>query len=356
METNDDSFIFDSESEIDDIKIKSSEIPEYILSGILAGLYYLPPERILKTQNGWGRRIKYDSFKKIDLNWKPIEYNIRNEDNVLEKYQNIFESIEYSFISRLYRGPDEINYIGGLRMYLFKPNALYCENFKSFVENYLSDLNTLDIKGLSMSNAGGFHSFPNLFEAQNDKCHPDLLNIIKAAVEICEFHDHSVSCTNSLKTLNNKLRNFQSTKEAEGWINISKHGHWNRLHTHEGAAWSGIYYLQNKKDLQVDKPYSGNLLIKPTPHFSENQYNMSDTEIARLNYEPFVLTKDSDCSTKNNIYAECEYIEFSAIENSMLIFPSYLHHAVFPLYINKNERSNKSSQRMSFAFNINIQK
>lgn len=31
-------------------------------------------------------------------------------------------------------------------------------------------------------------------------------------------------------------------------VNINRDGHWNRQHTHAGASWSGIYYIQSNKE------------------------------------------------------------------------------------------------------------
>ena len=30
-------------------------------------------------------------------------------------------------------------------------------------------------------------------------------------------------------------------------VNINRNGHWNRLHTHAGASWSGVYYIKSLK-------------------------------------------------------------------------------------------------------------
>lgn len=31
-------------------------------------------------------------------------------------------------------------------------------------------------------------------------------------------------------------------------VNINRNGHWNRLHTHAGASWSGVYYIKSVKE------------------------------------------------------------------------------------------------------------
>lgn len=31
-------------------------------------------------------------------------------------------------------------------------------------------------------------------------------------------------------------------------VNINRNGHWNRLHTHAGASWSGVYYIKSLED------------------------------------------------------------------------------------------------------------
>lgn len=94
--TMDDSFVFDGSS--DGVRLT----PEYLLSGILAGLYYLPPEYILKCQSGWGRRIRYDQYCQTLPHWDIVS----ETSNVRQNFDYIgratlartfsFDGIEFS--------------------------------------------------------------------------------------------------------------------------------------------------------------------------------------------------------------------------------------------------------------------
>lgn len=69
---DDDSFIFEEDDRAENFNEDVHETPDYILGGILAGLYYLPPEHILKEQSGWGRKIRYSSYQRLLTAWSPI--------------------------------------------------------------------------------------------------------------------------------------------------------------------------------------------------------------------------------------------------------------------------------------------
>lgn len=100
------------------------------------------------------------------------------------------------------------------------------------------------------------------------------------------------------------IRGLKSSVSAEVWLNISRHGHYNRLHTHEGATWSGVLYLSDGKDGK-SLSYSGDFIIKPTPHKKEDTYTLKAVELARL----------FSCN-------RCEYFQYSVREGEMLVFPS----------------------------------
>ena len=141
------------------------------------------------------------------------------------------------------------------------------------------------------------------------------------------------------------IRGLESSVSAEVWLNISRHGHYNRLHTHEGATWSGVLYLSDGKDGK-SLPYSGDFIIKPTPHKKEDTYTLKAVELARLSISDDICDRFS-CN-------RCEYFQYSVREGEMLVFPSYLHHAVLPLSIEKAKRA--STTRISIDFNFSEEK
>lgn len=89
----------------------------------------------------------------------------------------------------------------------------------------------------------------------------------------------------------NYRRKLQGHSEAEAWLNRNRHGHWNRLHTHEGAAWSGVYYAHSSNSAAAAS-YSGKLLLKPSAHRSEESYTMTPVELERLNCQSVCETKE----------------------------------------------------------------
>ena len=48
----------------------------------------------------------------------------------------------------------------------------------------------------------------------------------------------------------------------------------------------------------------------------------------------------------------CDYIEYEPEDGTMIIMPSYLQHAVLPLYIEKQDRGTVNGLRISMAFNF----
>ena len=65
-------------------------------------------------------------------------------------------------------------------------------------------------------------------------------------------------------------------QDVESWLNVSRNGCWNRLHTHEGAAWSGVYYAAAGSG--HTRKYAGKLVLKPTPHPAEDKWPLLPDE------------------------------------------------------------------------------
>jgi hypothetical protein len=222
-----------------------------------------------------------------------------------------------------------------------------------------------------------------------------------------------------------QIRELERYTEAEAWLNVSQHGCWNRLHTHEGAVWSGVYYVSTPNKMnnefaersyqqqhtssrssssssspssssssplsQSNVPTSqqqyvsgGELLLKPTPHPLEmDSYSLTAVEQNRLNSIPLheyggdgdgdgddhndsekcdtevhkgttqsietsssavTVCKTDTLPNEESDYGKpsfnkcravcmCDYITLDPEEGTMIIFPSYLHHAVLPLFV-----------------------
>mmetsp|Transcript_14779 Transcript_14779/g.22262 ORF Transcript_14779/g.22262 Transcript_14779/m.22262 type:complete len:451 (-) Transcript_14779:7-1359(-) len=416
-----------------------SRVPSYLLEGLLAGQYYLPPEHILKHQSGWGRRVRYDRLVELDCKWQAVESKHSKRLTDAKDLTAPFKSVEYISVDRTFRCKySQEDYCGTFRVYRLRlKEHIYRSWTKDLVNDALCDSKSSE-NNINVSNAGGFHSQPNFFQ-KNTEITKEISYAVTAGLQVVEHHDCAICIANQLDDaaprINSKgitpdncfsycdTRNFEETYSAEAWLNVSTHGSWNRLHTHEGAAWSGVYYVHSDPSAACPtRPYSGDLLLKPSPHTTEQTYELSSYEFVRLNarkarnaspmksgtldipdnehahnvsdcipvVKKYVSEKTQPCTGWNtlpfsdacstesddeveefprsrpNVQTEtddsaidpsrvCEYIRLSAEEGTLLFFPSYLHHAVVPLAIQKDLRDSVRGARISLAFNFNEQ-
>ena len=156
--------------------------------------------------------------------------------------------------------------------------------------------------GLERSNVGGWHSTGNFFDWD--------------AAPVREIENRVMRL---LVALGGALMPAQARKlsydyHLYGWVNISRHGAYNRVHNHPNWVWSGIYYVA-VGDPDPDDPYNGKLeFIDPrTPLISVEGLNRDDNPV----------------------------IEPSP--GRMVVFPSWLNHEVHPFF--------GKGERISIAFN-----
>lgn len=285
--------------------------PTFLMKAILAGLYELPPMHILKFQNGWGRRIKYDDVVRLEENFKfcsSIGFaNVRTHISRMELTRKYFA--------------DKVNSVADFPIYRLMPTN----------PSMIRDLFSLALqqerttKGLDVSNAGGSWHGP-----------PNLLTSCQSTPAVMHLHDIIVSCITKIDDRSNALD--LSAGGIECWFNISRHGSWNRLHTHEGSLWSGVLYVFAPEQKYQ---YNGSLVIKPSPHPRECSYRFS-------NEERYHFSNWRERETKHVSENICEYLDLSPKEGMMIIFPSWLHHCVLPSIT----ESSTDKPRISIAFNI----
>jgi uncharacterized protein (TIGR02466 family) len=99
------------------------------------------------------------------------------------------------------------------------------------------------------------------------------------------------------------------------WANINRRGDFNQMHTHPGATWSGIYYVDAG---ETDPDAAGTTLQLADP-----------------------------CPARTNIFfpeLSASNVLFRPQPGLMILFPSYLPHAVPP---HQGDRP-----RISIAFNV----
>lgn len=99
------------------------------------------------------------------------------------------------------------------------------------------------------------------------------------------------------------------------WANINRRGDFNEMHTHPGATWSGVYYVDH-----------GEL----NPDAEGTSIHLSDP-----------------CPARTNIFfptLSCQNVLFKPEPGLMILFPGYVPHAVLP---HRGDRP-----RISIAFNV----
>ena len=317
--------------------------PEYLISNLLSGAHILPPEVILRASPREGRKLQHRFYRKVDLEWDTLRSDAAN----LNKFANVFTAD----MVRLVENPsanimkEEILY-GSFRIYKFQlleedVNKINAE-LAMQSEREVSDVPD---RGLLISNMGGYHSNVDKFFNHTNRL---LGELSAAAVSLVEAHDQAYLKGKSIDK-KNYIRAFAAYADSEGWVNRNQHGHWNSLHTHIGSAWSGVYYVHLPAAEVTARAYSGRLLLKATPHITELKHDLSDLERSRLN-----LSKDTSNPhyRRDDILGYCDYAEFAPVAGEMIIFPSYLQHAVLPLAIKEEYRDTPAGTRISFAFNF----
>jgi uncharacterized protein (TIGR02466 family) len=162
-------------------------------------------------------------------------------------------------------------------------------------------------KGIKRSNVGGWHSDAQLLAWPGD-CIQQLKERLGVfAGDLTRL----VTGSDGRRKINFKL---------EAWANVSRRGHYNSVHDHPGAAWSGVYYVSGGKP-EGDDPTNGKLELFD-PRVGANMVRI----------EGGVL--------------EGRYL-IEPMPGLMVMFPSWLKHMVHPFQ--------GSGERISISFNINVQ-
>ena len=108
------------------------------------------------------------------------------------------------------------------------------------------------------------------------------------------------------------------------WSIINPPGSSNRAHVHPGCLWSGVYYIQAPEG-------AGNIeFIEPrTPHLMNQPKYQPKSKRGKENW------------TK---------VRFEPTAGRMLVFPSWLYHAVDP---NVAKEAGRKAHRIIVSFNLN---
>ena len=266
----------------------------------------------MKDSSDFGRKYTYSSYRKLEPIWKEFPTPPPTKDS---QSPVTFEYQAFADIPRLTYTQDNI-FVSSFRIFKFKiPTSIATTMNRALTSSIIADAEKC--LGIAVSNAGGYHSTKDYFRTTNreqgqiqgpsitnsasSKPSPSISHVdalaayADEAARLAEFMDHAQSLpqTNDLSTsistsssssktndksdsnsnsnsnTNHRLRALIPSSESdEGWVNINEDGHWNRLHTHVGALWSGVYYIQSNPHTLL-RGYSGALLLKPTSHVSE---------------------------------------------------------------------------------------
>jgi uncharacterized protein (TIGR02466 family) len=161
------------------------------------------------------------------------------------------------------------------------------------------------------ANAGGWHSRADLLEWP----HP-----ATAVVQgwIMEAVNHMISATlQMMKAAGMRTQVKGGLLKATAWANVSRYGHYHRMHNHPGSAWSGVYYVDPGREA-AGHPLSGLLeLIDPRP------------------YANMVATPGDPFGQKAIVKPEA---------GLMVLFPGWFPHFVHPYF--------GEEARISISFNV----
>lgn len=170
-----------------------------------------------------------------------------------------------------------------------------------------------DQDGIQRSNfrkLGGWHSHNDLHKDQD---YVPLVDAIHGAGELI--------------SADNGYHKGYGLRIGTMWSIVNGPGSSNRAHIHPGCAWSGVYYIQTPEEcgnIEFIDPRTQNLMFQPR-------------------YQPN-KKRPKHCWTKVN---------FTPKPGKMIIFPSWLYHAVAP---NLSEADGRDGQRVIVSFNLSQRK
>jgi uncharacterized protein (TIGR02466 family) len=84
--------------------------------------------------------------------------------------------------------------------------------------------------GLTKSNVGGWHSGADLFFWEADCVRKLQDRVSTTALDLTRL----VTVSDGPRKMHLRI---------DGWANVSRRGHYNSVHDHPGATWSGVYYV-----------------------------------------------------------------------------------------------------------------
>lgn len=194
--------------------------------------------------------------------------------------------------------------------HIFQVDVPDCEELNADLLEKVYSERERDQKGITRSNfpkLGGWHSHNNLHKQED----------FSALVDIID---------ESTRGLSEHLGYAEDREIKIGtmWSIINPPGSSNRAHVHPGCLWSGVYYIQSSEN-------AGSIeFVEPrTTHLMNQAKFKPNTKRAKENW------------TK---------VRFTPTAGRLLIFPSWLYHAVDP---NMSTAEGNLANRVIVSFNLN---
>lgn len=162
--------------------------------------------------------------------------------------------------------------------------------------------------GVSVSNRGGWHSSPTLWEWDT----PEVARF-RAWVHDCMLR------MAALPTQERNLREVDLEYVAGAWANVNGHGNYNDAHVHPDSDWSCVYYAATGEP-EPGWERNGKLELRDPRNVAQT------STLARYGFARSLLIDPEP--------------------GKMVMFPSWMEHSVHPFY--------GSGHRISIAVNIKI--
>ncbi|MDB5699146.1 MAG: hypothetical protein JWN69_1950 [Alphaproteobacteria bacterium] len=144
--------------------------------------------------------------------------------------------------------------------------------------------------GVKRSNVGGWHSDLQLLEWGGDPAR--------------RLFDHVIALANK-NTVHRSGGDVATDWRVEGWANVSQNGAANSMHVHGGCYWSAVYYVR------IDEGKGGQLVF----------YDPRMPTLAM--HAPHLRFRNSNGERE---------VRVGPVPGLLIIFPSWLSHAVDPWY------------------------
>lgn len=187
---------------------------------------------------------------------------------------------------------------------IFATNLGFDEEFINNLASFLIDLKNSDEKNISVSNVGGWHSDYHLFKRENE--------------ENKVIHKKVNDIITWIYSQNNPSFFESNRLVMNSWGNINSGHTYQSFHTHAEWALSAVFYVK-VPEVEADTR-NGAIAFQD---FSSRSVNPNSKDLKNILGErvKFLKVKQSD----------------------LIIFPSYLPHAVQPTYVD--------DPRVTIAFN-----